>query len=61
MLEKLKINPKWEIIECKGDSMESLIKDNGVILHSLNFAYQDLFFHNGEYLIVERVVRVCIE
>lgn len=93
LLEKIKINPKWEIIECKGDSMESLIKDNalyfidrqatlkdkgifvvntneglfvkqvflkdnGVILHSLNPAYQDLFFQNGEYLIVGRVVRV---
>ncbi|WP_416860550.1 S24 family peptidase [Helicobacter ganmani] len=93
LLEKLKINPKWEIIECKGDSMESLIKDNalcfidrqatlkdkgifvvntneglfvkqvflkdnGVILHSLNPTYQDLFFQNGEYLIVGRVVGV---
>ena len=93
LLEKLKINPKCEIIECKGDSMESLIKDNalcfidrratlkdkgifvintneglfvkqvflkdnGVILHSLNPTYQDLFFQNGEYLIVGRVVRV---
>lgn len=93
LLEKFKINPKWEIIECKGDSMESLIKDNalcfidrqailkdkgifvvntneglfvkqvilkdnGVILHSLNPTYQDLFFQNGEYLIVGRVVGV---
>ncbi|WDL69801.1 S24 family peptidase [Helicobacter winghamensis] len=93
LLEKLKINPKWEIIECKGDSMESLIKDNalcfidrqatlkdkgifvvntneglfvkqvilkdkGVVLHSLNLVYQDLFYPNGEYLIVGRVVRV---
>lgn len=34
------------------------LKDNGVILHSFNLAYQDLFFQNGEYLIVGRVVGV---
>ncbi|WP_367184007.1 hypothetical protein [Helicobacter sp. UBA3407] len=35
-----------------------ILKDNGVILHSLNPTYQDLFFQNGEYLIVGRVVGV---
>lgn len=63
------------VVECKGDSMESLMKDNtlcfvdrqvslkdkDVILHSLNLAYQDLFFQNGEYLIVGRVIKVLQE
>lgn len=31
-------------------------QENGVILHSLNPIYQDLFFENGEYLIIGRVI-----
>lgn len=45
---------------CFVDRQVSL-KDKGVILHSLNLAYQDLFFQNGEYLIVGRVIKVLQE
>lgn len=32
------------------------IKDNGVILHSINPIYKDIFYKNGEFLIIGAVV-----
>lgn len=43
----------------EGLFIKQVIKqDNGVILHSLNPIYKDVFYKNGEFLIIGAVVGV---
>ena len=43
----------------EGLFIKQVIKqDNGVILHSLNPIYKDIFYKNGEFLIIGAVVGV---